>query len=101
MILIDIKPLSNQQISKEIDGVQYTIAIKNADGLMVYSIEADGQILVSNFRFSKTELMLSYPRLQVNGDFYLTTLDGEAANYLEFGVTQFLYFLSLDDLEAM
>ncbi|CAH6969992.1 conserved hypothetical protein [Vibrio chagasii] len=101
MIIVDIKPLNNQQIIKSIEGVQYVITIKNADGIMVYSIEAEGELLVSNFRFSKTELMLPYSRLQINGNFYLTTLEGDSVNYLEFGTTQFLYFLSLEEVEAI
>lgn len=99
MIDVGIATLPNQSLSIQLDERFYDIHLREANGVMAATIERDGVTLVSNIRVTAGTPLLPY-RYQEAGNFIMTT-DGEAIPYWDqFGVTQFLVYLSADELAA-
>lgn len=100
MIDVAIQALPNQSLSIQLDGMRYDILIKEANGCMVASVIRDGVTLVDGVRLVAGAPVLPY-RYQESGNFALTTTDEELPYYTMFGVTQFLVYLSADELAAL
>lgn len=99
MIDVGIAMLANQALSIQLDARFYEIELHEANGVMSATITRDGVVIVSNMRVTAGTPLLPY-RYQEAGNFIMTT-DGEAIPYWDqFGVTQFLVYLSADELAA-
>lgn len=99
MIDIGIAAVANQELAVQLDGRQFAIALHEANGVMSATIARDGVTLVSNVRVVAGTPLLPY-RYQESGNF-LVTVDGEALPYWDqFGVTQFLVYLTAAELAA-
>lgn len=99
MIDVGIAALANQSLSIQLDERFYEIELREANGVMSASITRDGVVLISNVRVTAGTPLLPY-RYQEAGNFVMTT-DGEAIPYWDqFGVTQFLVYLSVAEVAA-
>ena len=99
MIDVGIATLANQSLSIQLDERFYEIELREANGVMSASITRDGVVLISNVRVTAGTPLLPY-RYQEAGNFIMTT-DGEAIPYWDqFGVTQFLVYLSAAEVAA-
>lgn len=99
MIDVGIAALANQSLSIQLDERFYEIELREANGVMSASITRDGVVLISNIRVTAGTPLLPY-RYQEAGNFVMTT-DGEAIPYWDqFGVTQFLVYLSAAEVAA-
>ena len=98
MQLINIDATANQSFSVRLNNVRYDISIKEANGVMVASIVRDGVPVVSGARIVAGELIIPF-QYQEDGNFVIDTLNEEIPYWTSFGVTQFLYFFSADELE--
>ena len=99
MIDVGIATLANQALSIQLDERFYEIELREANGVMAATITRDGVTLVSNIRVTAGTPLLPY-RYQEAGNFIMTT-DGEAIPYWDqFGVTQFLVYLSAAEVAA-
>lgn len=99
MIDVGIATLANQALSIQLDERFYEIELREANGVMSATITRDGVTLISNVRVTAGTPLLPY-RYQESGNFIMTT-DGEAIPYWDqFNVTQFLVYLSADELAA-
>lgn len=99
MIDVGIATIPNQSLSIQLDGRFYEIELREANGVMAATITRDGVTLISNTRVMAGGPLLPY-RYQESGNFIMTT-DGEAIPYWDqFNVTQFLVYLSADELAA-
>lgn len=99
MIDVGIAALANQSLSIQLDERFYEIELREANGVMSASITRDGVVLISNVRVTAGTPLLPY-RYQESGNFIMTT-DGEAIPYWDqFGITQFLVYLSAAEVAA-
>ena len=99
MIDVGIAAIPNQSLSIQLGGRLYDIALREANGVMAATIARDGVTLVSALRVTAGTPLLPY-RYQESGNFIVTT-DGDALPYWDqFGVTQFLVYLSAAELAA-
>lgn len=99
MIDIALAAVANQTLSVQLDARQYVIDVREANGVMSASIARDGVPLISNVRVTAGTPLLPY-RYQESGNF-LMTVDGEALPYWDqFGVTQFLVYVTPAELAA-
>lgn len=99
MIDVGIAALPNQSLTIQLDERLYDIHLREANGVMAATIARDGVTLVSAMRITAGTPLLPY-RYQEAGNFIMTT-DGEAMPYYDqFGVTQFLVYLSAAELAA-
>lgn len=97
MIDVGIAAVPNQALSIQLDERFYDITLREANGVMSATVVRDGTTLVSNMRVTAGTPLLPY-RYQESGNFLMTT-DGEAIPYYDqFGITQFLVYLTADEL---
>lgn len=99
MIDVGIAAVPNQSLSIQLDERFYDIHLRDAGGAMAATIARDGVTLVSGARIVAGTPLLPY-RYQEAGNFLVTT-DAEALPYYDqFGVTQFLVYLTAAELAA-
>lgn len=99
MIDIGIAALASQAISIQLDASFYEIQLRESNGVMAATITRDGVTLVTNSRVTAGTPLLPY-RYQEAGNFIVTVDDDALPYWDQFGVTQFLVYLSADELAA-
>lgn len=100
MFSLQIQPLPSQIITASLGGDRYKILLKDANGFMVSSVERNGEKLTEGVRIIYGTPLLSYRYLE-RGDFILYMQDsGDSAIYQRFGTSQFLYYLTQDEINA-
>jgi hypothetical protein len=99
MIDIGIAALPNQSLTIQLDARLYVIELREVNGVMSASISRDGAAIVANVRVTAGTPLLPYG-YQESGNFIVTT-DGDALPYWDqFGVTQFLVYVTAAELAA-
>ena len=99
MIDVGISAIPNQSLSIQLGGRLYDIALREANGVMAATIARDGVTLVSALRITAGTPLLPY-RYQESGNFIMTTDEETMPYWDQFGVTQFLVYLSAAELAA-
>lgn len=99
MIDVSLTATPNQTLTIQILERVYDISVKEANGVMCASITIDGEVVVSGMRVTAGTPLLPY-RYQESGNFMLTTEADSLPYYDQFGVTQFLVYLTADELAA-
>jgi len=93
MIDIALRAVANQQFTTQLDDARYDVTIKETSGCMSATILRDGVTLVSMARIVAGTPLLPY-EYQQEGNFVITTLEEALPYYDQFGVTQFLVYVS-------
>lgn len=93
MMEISLAALPNQSLSVQLDERFYEIEIKEANGVMAATVTRDGEVIVAGARVTAGTPLLPY-QYQEAGNFALLT-DGDALPYWDqFGITQFLVYVT-------
>jgi len=100
MIEVGIAAVPNQTFSVQIDDRTYAISLREANGVMCASITRDGVAVVTNMRLTAGTPVLPY-RYQEEGNFVMLTENESLPYYDQFGVTQFLVYLSASELTTL
>jgi hypothetical protein len=100
MLQIPISAVVNQTFSIVLDSIQYDLAIYLAKNVMAMDITRNNIPVLLGERLLPNSLIIPYRYLE-NGNFFMTSEDGQYPIYTEFGVTQFMYFLSQSELTAL
>ena len=99
MIDIGLAALPNQSLTVQVDDNVYTIAIREVIGAMAADISRNNVPLMTGARIAAGCPLLPY-RYQEAGNFLLT-VEADALPYWDqFGVTQFLVYLTPEELAA-
>jgi hypothetical protein len=100
MIDVNLAALPNQSLTIQLAERVYDIRTREANGAMAVTIARDGVTLVSALRMTAGTPLLPY-RYQEAGNFVLTT-EGDALPYYgQFGITQFLVYLTAEEVAAL
>ena len=97
---LGLAALPNQNFFVQLDGSAYAITIRQASGCVIASVSRDDVTLIEGARVVTGTPLLPY-RYEEAGNFILTTQNDDLPDYTQFGVTQFLTYLSADDLTAL
>lgn len=100
MRVVPLAAIPNQAFTLTIDNVRWSLAIKEARGVMCANVARDGVTLLYGCRVLAGEPVIPYRCLQT-GNFIFITNEGNAPDWRLFGVTQTLIYLSADDLAAV
>ncbi len=100
MLSVPISAVVNQTFSIVLDSNQYDLAIYLAKNVMAMDISRNNEIILLGARLVPNALIIPYRYLE-NGNFFMVTEDGQYPIYTEFGVTQFMYFISQTELAAI
>lgn len=101
---VSITAVANQGFSvKTSDDYRWTFKIYETTGCMCVDITRDDTTLIVGARLVAGTPVISYKRLMGDGpgNFLLLTADGEMPWWEKFGVTQFLYYYTLAELQAL
>lgn len=99
MMDIGLAAVPNQSLTVQILDRVYFISVRETNGVMSASITRDDLPLIENVRVTAGTPLLPY-RHQEDGNF-LITVEGEALPYFDqFGITQFLIYLTAEELAA-
>lgn len=97
---INIDPVPNQSFNVRVDDALYSIRLVSTNGVMSCDVSRDDVALLTGARIVAGTAILPY-KYQEQGNFIITTLDGELPDYTKFGVSQFLLYLSIEEMEAI
>lgn len=101
MIELAIAALPNQTFFAQLEDRAYTISLRSlGPGVVTATIVRDDVTLITGARMLPGAPLLPY-RYQEVGNFILITNEGALPDYAQFGVTQFLAYLTADELAAM
>ena len=101
MRAIPLAAIPGQRISVTIDNRRYALTIKEARGAMACDISVDNVTLVTGSRVLAGEMLIPYQYLEEGGNFILQTTGDELPDWRKFGVSQGLYFLTAEELDAI
>lgn len=99
MIDIPLAAVPNQSLTVQIGDVRYDVSLRESNGVMSASITRDGTPVVSNVRAVGGTPLLPY-QYQEAGNFLIVTDAEELPYYDQFGITQFLVYVTPDELAA-
>lgn len=100
MKTIAIQAIPNQAFTVNLDSERFNFTIKETRGCMSVSITRDDIILVENIRMVAGTPLIPFKYLQ-EGNFFLITESQELPYYTQFGVTQQLVYLTIDEVNAL
>lgn len=101
MIDIPLQPLANQSLSIPLNGARYAITIKEANGIMAATISRNDVVLAQNTRIVADGLVLPYRYMWHGfGNFLFGVQNEELPAFESFGVTQFMVFVTPEELAA-
>lgn len=97
---IILQAIPNQSFSVNVSNIEYSFIIKEANGIMAATISRNGTTILSGNRLVAGTPMIPYKYLE-DGNFFITTQNGELPYYTEFNITQFMFYLSPAEIEAI
>lgn len=100
MLAISIQAVPNQSFSLTLDGVRFTLRLKETNGVMVADLDIDGEVILSGTRVLATEPIIPYKALE-RGNFLLLTDGDTLPDWRQFGVSQSLVYLTPADIVAL
>ena len=98
MVRIEIAAVPNQSFTIALGGVRYAVALKAGEACMAATIARDGVPVVTGQRVVARSVIIPYPYLAEDGNFFIDTENDELPDWRQFGVTQFLYFATAAEL---
>lgn len=84
---------ANQSFDVTLDAGQFSIAIREANGVMIADVALNGVAVVSGQPCLAGEPIIPYAYLQ-DGNFVFSTLNDDLPYWDQFGITQALYYLT-------
>lgn len=97
MIDVSIAAVPNQSLFVQLDERAYSLAFRTLGTSTSVTIVRDDVTLIEGSRVVTGTPLLPYHH-QESGNFVLSTQDDSLPDYTQFGITQFLTYLSADEL---
>lgn len=97
---LSLQQIPNQAFSITLDGDRYVISIVETSGVMSVSISRNDVAIIENVRATAGTFILPY-EYEENGNFLFFNINEEIIYYPNFGNTQNLIYLSVDDLNYL
>lgn len=102
MIDVDLSPsLANQLVSIDLDGRYFEVRVKCLGTTMVADISRDGVLLVEGVRAVASVPLIPPYLEQGGGNFAFVCNTDDLPFYTSFGSSQFLVYLTADELAAL
>lgn len=97
---IPLQSVPNQSLSILLDKNQWDFAIKTTGGITSCSISLNGVDILDGIRAVAGSFLI--PSLyEEAGNFFFTTQNFQLPDYTQFGTTQYLIYISADELSAL
>lgn len=98
--IIPLQAIPNQTFTIQLDNSLYVITIKFVINIMTVTIIRDNVLIISNVRAIPEQKIIPYRYLEA-GNFIITTENNEYPIYSQFGLTQYLVYLTQSELEEL
>jgi len=96
---ITIDAVPQQTFTLLQDDVSYEVMITETRGVMSISFSLDQVVAISNSRVFTDSFLIPYRYLEGDGgNFIITSEADEIPYYTEFGITQFLFYLTAAEM---
>jgi hypothetical protein len=99
MMLVPLSAIPNQSFSIQLDNNIFDMTIRFVVNFMAIDLSINNSVLLSGLRIVPGFPIIPYQYLE-EGNFLINTLNNEYPNYTQFGITQFMFYISQADLEA-
>lgn len=100
MITVQLLKIPNQELKLRVLEELYSIQIRTTDKATFISISRNDTKIVSNQILTPNVTLLRYGYDISNGNFAFESKNDELPDYNKFGVSQFLYYLTNEDLAS-
>ena len=97
MIFIPLSNVPNQSFSIVLDGNQYDIWLYVANNVTAIDLVRNNEDILLGHRIPANSLVIPYRYLE-DGNFVFVTENADYPIYTEFGITQFMFYLSQQEL---
>lgn len=97
MRIVPLSPAPNQSFTVTLDGVRWGLRLTAGGGVTIVDATRDGSTLLTGARGLAGEPLIPYAYLQT-GNFIFLVNGGDLPDYRAFGVSQFLIYLSADEI---
>lgn len=95
----NLKPIPNQQFKVTIGDFEYGFRFTFCREFISYDLSINGEKILDGFRIVFGQLLITYPRLERDGNFILDIPEGSQPDYTQFGVSQFLRYLNQSETD--
>lgn len=99
MQLIDLQNVPNQAFSITLNNVNYRFAVRTIQDLTFISVWRNDEVLFYNQICVPNGFIDPYNYVSDNGKIFFRCLDEEYPNYKRFGITQWLYYMTKEEVE--
>ena len=93
MLDIPLRNIPQQRIEMNIDGVDYAIQLRTAQGMTFADTYANGELLKAGVRCVSGQPIIPYNYLTKGGNFFWYCLNDDYPYFENFETTQFLIYL--------
>lgn len=95
---VNIRAIPNQRFGVLLDGDRYELELKSCNGVMCATISRNDVLLVSGLRCVAGTPLLPYRYLE-RGNFIFVTENEEYPDWMKFGATQSLVYVTAAEVE--
>lgn len=100
MRIVPLSPVPNQSFTVTLDGSRWGMRLTTGTGTTSVDVTRDGSALLMGARALAGEPLIPYAYLQT-GNFIFVVNGGELPDYRAFGISQFLIYLSADEIAEL
>lgn len=101
MVEITLQQTPNQSFSFDLDGKTYDVTLRTTETIIA-DISIDNELAISGVRVMPYRPMIPYEYLaKGGGNLFFITENGDALNYELFGVSQYLAYLTQEEVEFL
>jgi len=100
MQIIPLAALPNQKLTAILDGNRWDISVKLVRGNIAVSLTKNSAVVIQNVRVVGGARILQ-SRYQEDGNFAILASNESVLDYTQFGVTQYLVYISQAELAAL
>ena len=96
---ISLEAVANQSLTVLLDGQSYLLDFRLTLGSMAVSISINDAAVVSGSQFTADAPLIPYAHLEGDGGNFIFETEGDALpDFTEFGLTQFLFYITAAEL---
>lgn len=99
MELITLDAIPSQEFTVSLGDNRYSIKVYSIDGHMSYDLSINAEQVLQGFKLVNDVPLLPYVYQEINGNFLLVLPEDEIPDYENFGLSQFLYYLTQDEID--
>lgn len=98
--IIPLQTVPNQEFTIFLDGNNWNIRIVATNGCMSIDIAINGETILEGFRVVAGTPVIPFVAL-MNGNLVFLTQNDDLPDWTQFNISQFLYYYSIAELEAV